>query len=67
MARLLRKPDVSVKTGLKPTQFTELEKRGEFPRRVQISARAVGWVESEIDEWVRARIAERDAPKSNAA
>lgn len=30
--------------------------RGEFPRPVNLGARAVGWLESEIDEWIAARI-----------
>lgn len=27
-----------------------------FPRPVRLGARAVGWIESEIDEWLAARI-----------
>jgi prophage regulatory protein len=36
-----------------------LEKAGEFPRRVQLSASRVAWVESEIDGWLAARLAAR--------
>lgn len=36
-----------------------LERRGEFPRHVQLSAKRVAWVESEIDAWVNERIAAR--------
>lgn len=35
-----------------------LERAGKFPRRV--SGGRVAWVESEIDEYLRARIAARD-------
>lgn len=59
--RLLRRPDVRARTGLSDTRIDELESRGEFPRRVRISARAIGWVDVEIDAFVRARIAARDA------
>lgn len=34
---------------------------GTFPRPVALSARAVGWIASEIDAWVESRKAERDA------
>ena len=33
---------------------------GRFPRPVKIGPRAVAWVESEIDDWLRQRIADRD-------
>lgn len=36
-----------------------LERRGEFPRHVQLSAKRVAWVESEIDTWLNERIAAR--------
>jgi prophage regulatory protein len=32
-----------------------MEKRGELPRRKQISTRTVGWLESEIREWLQQR------------
>ena len=30
---------------------------GSFPRPVQLGARAVGWIEAEVDEWIRKQIA----------
>jgi prophage regulatory protein len=38
-----------------------LEKVGRFPRRVKLGPNSVGWVSTEIDAWIEARIAERDA------
>ncbi len=38
-----------------------LEKLKRFPRRVQIGANRVGWVKSEIDEWLKCKIEARDA------
>lgn len=32
-----------------------------FPRPVKIGTRASAWVESEVDEWIAKRIAERDS------
>ena len=37
-----------------------LERNGLFPKRVQLGPNAVAWLESEIDEWINARVAERD-------
>ena len=30
--------------------------RGEFPQPINLGARAVGWLESEIDEWIAQRV-----------
>jgi predicted DNA-binding transcriptional regulator AlpA len=32
-----------------------LEARGEFPRRRQLAGNAIGWLESEVDAWIRSR------------
>jgi predicted DNA-binding transcriptional regulator AlpA len=40
-------------------QIDRLEAAGKFPKRVAIGARRVGWVESEIDEYVEKMIASR--------
>jgi prophage regulatory protein len=35
--------------------------RGEFPSPFDLGARAVAWLESDIDEWIAARIANKRA------
>ena len=37
-----------------------LEKVQKFPRRIKLGENRIGWVEAEIDEWLAAKIAERD-------
>jgi prophage regulatory protein len=37
---------------------------GTFPKPVKLGARAVAWVESEVEEWILARIEERDGGDS---
>jgi prophage regulatory protein len=37
------------------------EARGEFPKRVRLGPRAIGWIEEEIDKWIAERAAERAA------
>ncbi|WP_370647484.1 helix-turn-helix transcriptional regulator [Rhodohalobacter sp. 614A] len=32
-----------------------MEQTGELPRRRQIAKRTVGWLESEIEEWLKSR------------
>lgn len=53
--RIIREPERREKTGLGQTRWWQLEKAGKAPRRVQVSDRAVGWYESELDEWVASR------------
>ena len=56
--RFLRLPEVLARTGLsRSTIYVRLDKR-RFPRPVSLGARAVGWIEAEVDAWMRERIAE---------
>lgn len=43
-------------------QLWRLERAGKFPLRVKLSPQRVAWIESEIDEWIAARIAARRQP-----
>jgi len=38
-----------------------LVKVGKFPAPIKVGQNRIGWVESEIDEWLKAKIVERDA------
>ena len=58
---LIRLPAVCRKTALKRTQLYELMKRGDFPRAIRLSLRSVAWVSTEVDEWIRNRIAAAQA------
>jgi prophage regulatory protein len=60
--RLIRLAEVKRRTGLSTSSIYLALQRGEFPRRVKLNAAGtmVGWVESEIDQYVLERIAERD-------
>ena len=62
--RFLRLPEVLARTGLsRSTIYVRLEQE-RFPRPVSLGARAVGWIEAEVDEWIRERIAaSRDGAK----
>ncbi|RKJ89771.1 AlpA family transcriptional regulator [Aeromonas veronii] len=57
--RLLRIKDVVSKVGLsKPTIYLKI-REGDFPRQVFLGPKTVAWVESEINEWLSAKMAER--------
>lgn len=60
LPRLLRLQQVGEITGLRRSMIYQLEADGNFPRRVKLATRAVGWVESEIRAWIAARIMIRD-------
>ena len=55
----LRREALQHALGLSGSQLDAMERRGEFPQRVRLSDRTVGWVCAEVDAWVSARIAAR--------
>lgn len=57
---ILRRKEVQDRTGLACSTIYDRIKAGTFPRPVSLGAKAVGWLESEINGWLAARIAERD-------
>jgi len=54
--QILRLPQVCKVTGLGRSMIYQLESTRRFPCRVRISARAVGWVESEVQSWLADRV-----------
>ena len=48
-------PEVKAKTGFGRSTIYALMASGEFPRSIRIGARAVGWLESDIDQWIETR------------
>lgn len=53
--RILRKEEVADRTGLSKTTIWRLERDGDFPPRRRLGSNSVGWVEAEIDEWLKNR------------
>ena len=56
--RIMRRKEVEAVTGLGRSVIYELMAAGEFPQKLPLHGRAVGWVESEIQKWVQNRISE---------
>jgi prophage regulatory protein len=53
---ILRRKQVQDRTGLSRSTIYLRIAQGTFPKAVSLGARAVGWVESEIEEWLHSRI-----------
>lgn len=51
----LRLPAVLDQTGLNSSTLYRYKKLGLFPRPHQLGPRTVGWLQSEIDEWLASR------------
>jgi predicted DNA-binding transcriptional regulator AlpA len=47
-------------TGLSRVQWWRLERDNRVPRRIQLGQNSVGWLRSEIEDWVASRIAQRN-------
>lgn len=60
MHKILRRDQVEQVTGLPRSSIYERMAAGTFPRPIPLGGRSVGWLEAEIIEWQKARIAERD-------
>ncbi|PHZ23272.1 AlpA family phage regulatory protein [Pectobacterium parmentieri] len=60
---LIRLSGVMKKTGLRKSWIYLLMKQGDFPQTVKIGARSVAWVESEVNDWIAARISQRGEAK----
>lgn len=54
--RILRLADVIARTGLSRSTIYLNVSKGSFPSHISLGARCVGWLESEIDAWIQARV-----------
>lgn len=56
MSKILRLPDIKNITGLSRSTIYLMIKNGEFPSNVKIGARAVGWIDADLQLWLQSRI-----------
>ena len=54
--RILRLPEVMGRTGLSRSTIYLRISESAFPKPVNLGARAVGWIEAEIQEWLQRQI-----------
>lgn len=60
--RILRPTETAAKVGICDRQLRDLESQGLFPKRFTLNpngGRAVGHLESEVENWIAARAATR--------
>lgn len=57
--KILRLDEAIKKTGLPRSSLYLLEARGQFPAKIKLSIRSMGYLESEIDEWIAQKAAAR--------
>ncbi|MFM0321103.1 helix-turn-helix transcriptional regulator [Caballeronia glebae] len=55
-ARFLRLGQVKDRTGLSRSTIYQFIKDGKFPPSLSIGARAVAWLESDVDRWIADRV-----------
>jgi prophage regulatory protein len=64
LERIVRESERRAITGVPTSTWYMLMSEGRAPKSVSLGEHSRGWVLSELQEWVEARIAERDAKAS---
>lgn len=64
--RIIRLKEVIDSTGLARSTIYKYIGENTFPKPVPLGDRCVGWVDSEVHDWILARIEERDLAKGAA-
>ena len=57
--RIVRLREVMARTGLSRSTIYVWVAEGRFPKPVPLGERSVGWIEAELEKWLRDRIAAR--------
>lgn len=56
VTKILRLPAVKARTSLSRSTIYLRISEGRFPKPISLGGRAVGWIETEIDEWLNQQI-----------
>ena len=54
-SRIIRKPELTDRIGVSGVTIWRWERAGKFPKRLQLGGHCVGWLESEVVEWIENR------------
>ena len=54
--RILRWPELKNTVGYSRTNIYYLMQKGDFPQAIKLGGRAIGWLESEVNEWINDRV-----------
>lgn len=55
---LIKLPEVKRRTTLSTSEIYRRLEAGTFPKQIKLGAKAVAWLEHEIDTWINQRVAE---------
>jgi len=58
--KILRLSQVKEITGLSRSTIYLRMSEGSFPKKIDLGARAIGWVSSEINQWIEEKISVRN-------
>ena len=59
--KIVRRPEVQAMTGLSRSSIYAKMAIGAFPKTINLRTRSVGWLEHEVQEWLKNRVsASRD-------
>lgn len=53
---ILKRQQVQARTGISRSGIYQKMAEGCFPKSISLGPRAVGWLESSIDQWIQGRI-----------
>ena len=56
MISLININEVTKRTALSKSSIYDLARRGLFPKQIKIGLRRVGWLESEIENWLQDKV-----------
>jgi prophage regulatory protein len=56
--KIIRLSDVKAETGLSRSTICLRMAEGKFPQQINLGSRAVGWINSEVIDWIELRISE---------
>jgi prophage regulatory protein len=62
--RFLRLPEVRARVALSRSSIYARAAAGSFPKAVGLGPRSVGWIESEINNWIEEQIQRRPGPRA---
>ncbi len=54
--KILRLPEVKLRTGLSRSYIYHLITQNKFPNTIKIGSRCVGWLESDINFWIESKL-----------
>ena len=58
--KILRLKGVIERTGLARSTIYKYVDAGTFPKPISLGGRSVGWIDTEVEEWILSAVEERD-------